>query len=394
MSSTQRTAWFGVTSVAVGSFGTVLSEFLPIGLLPSISRDLGVSIGTAGLMVVVTGLAAAVAAPAVTLATARLDRRTVLIGLSAVLVLADVVAAIAGVFPVLLVARVLLGIALGGFWAVGLGSAPRLVRGEEALRATSVVTAGISVATVVSLPLGAFIAATASWRLAFVIGAAIGVIALVLQVLALPAIPSTERVSPAALTGLFTVPRARVGLVVSALLFAAQFAAYTYISPFLEDSAHITPDVVSVALLVFGVAGIVGNFATSAALHRSVTATLAVGGLVLAAAVALLPVVAHLSVVVFAVLVVWGLIWGGIPLALQTWMVQAAPERVEAGQAMFVATLQVALAVGSVVGGIVVSSSGITVDFGFGAVLALIGAATLVVLGRRRSPRPTALLQR
>ncbi|PPF77525.1 MFS transporter [Subtercola sp. Z020] len=383
MTRTQRNGWFGVTAVAVGSFGTVLSEFLPIGLLPSISGDLGVSIGVAGLMVVVTGLAAAVAAPVVTVATSRLDRRVVLLGLSVVLVLADVVAATAVAFPVLLLARILLGVALGGFWAIGLGIAPRLVAPEHTVRAASLITVGISLATVVSLPLGAFIAATSSWRLAFVIGAAIGVMAIVLQLSALPALPSQQRVRPAALLELFTVPRARVGLVVAALLFAAQFAAYTYISPFLGGAARISPDLVSVALLVFGVAGIVGNFATSAALNRSLRGTLVGGGLALAASVALLPLAAHLPAAVFALLIVWGLAWGGLPLALQTWMVSAMPEGAEAGLAMFVTTIQVALAVGSTLGGIAVSVSGLTVDFDFAAVLALIGTAAVVVLGLR-----------
>jgi predicted MFS family arabinose efflux permease len=386
MSRTHRNGWFGVASVAVGSFGTVLSEFLPIGLLPSISADLGVRIGTAGLMVVVTGLAAAVAAPVVTVATSRLDRRVVLIGLSAVLVLADVVAAIAWAFPVLLVARVLLGVALGGFWAIGAGIAPRLVAAADTIRATSLITAGISIATVVSLPLGALVAATSTWRVAFVIGAGLGGVALVLQLIALPAIPSLQRIRPAALTSLFGVPRARVGLAVAALLFAAQFAAYTFISPFLQDVAKVSPDVVSVALLVFGISGIVGNFVASATLDRSVVGTLVAGGLALAAAVAVLPLVAHLPVAVFALLVVWGLVWGGLPLGLQTLMAGATPEGAEAGLAMFVTTIQVALAVGSSLGGVAVSVSGLTADFGFAAVVALLGTAALVLL-RVRSTR-------
>ena len=381
MTRTRTGGWFGIAAVAAGSFATVLSEFLPIGLLPSISRDLGVPIGTTGLMVVTTGLAAAVAAPAVAVTTSRLDRRTVLAGLSAVLVLADVVAAPAASFPVLLVARVLVGVALGGFWAVGAGIASRLLPPEDTIRGTSFITAGISIATVVSLPLGAIIAATSTWRLAFVIGAALGVLALVLQLAALPSIPSQERVRPVELLSLFGVPRARTGLIVAALLFAAQFAAYTFISPFLQDSARISPAGVSAALLVFGVAGIAGNFVTGAALARSVPTTLVSGGVVLAAAIALLPLVAHLPVAVFALLVVWGLVWGGLPLGLQTWMVQATPAGAEAGLAMFVTTLQVALAVGSTIGGVVVTAAGIGVDFGLAAIVALLGSGALVLLG-------------
>jgi predicted MFS family arabinose efflux permease len=382
-SSAERRGWLGVTSVALGSFVLVLSEFLPIGLLPSISADLGVPIGVAGLMVVVTGLAAAVAAPVVTVATSRLDRRVVLIGLSAVLVLADVVAATAVVFPVLLLARILLGVALGGFWAVGLGVAPRLVAAAAAIRATSLVTAGISIATVVSLPLGAFVAATSTWRLAFVIGAALGAVALLLQLIALPAVPPEQRIRASSLLALFGVSRARIGLVVAALLFAAQFAAYTFISSFLEDSAMITPDVVSVALLVFGISGIVGNFAAGALLNRSVTGTLVASGLLLAGAVAVLPLVAHLPVAVFALLVVWGLVWGGLPLGLQTWMVAATPQGAEGGLALFVTTIQVALAVGSTLGGIAVTISGIGPDFWFAAILSLLGTVVLILLGRR-----------
>lgn len=382
---TQRSNWFGVGAVAVGSFATVLSEFLPLGLLPSISSGLGVSIGTAGLMVVVTGLAAAFAAPIVTVASSHLDRRTVLLGLSAILAVANVVAATAGLFSVLLVARILLGVSLGGFWAIGLGVAPRLVAVKKALRAASFVTAGISIATVVSLPLGAFIAATSTWRLAFVIGAALGVVAFVLQLMTLPAIPSQGKVRPAALTALFAVPRARIGFVIGALFFAAQFAAYTFISPFLERTANISPDTVSIALFVFGVSGIVGNFVAGAALHRSLTATLVASGLLLAAAVAVLPIVAHLPVAVFALLVVWGLVWGGIPLSTQTWIVTSAPKEAEAGLALFISTIQIALAIGSVLGGIVVTASGMTVDFQLASVLALLGTAVVLLFGIRAS---------
>ena len=141
--------WLSVSSVALGSFAIVLSEFLPVGLLPAIAADLDVRIGTAGLMVVVTGLFAAVAAPAITVAASALDRRVVLIGLSALLVVSDGLAAAAPTFPVLLLARVLLGISLGGFWAIGAGIAGRLVPPADTIRATALITAGISVATVV-----------------------------------------------------------------------------------------------------------------------------------------------------------------------------------------------------------------------------------------------------
>ncbi len=384
-SSAARRGWLSVTSVALGSFVLVLSEFLPIGLLPAIADDLDVGIGTAGLMVVATGLVGAVAAPVVTVLTSRLDRRVVLVSLTVLLVIADGLAAIAPSFWVLLIARMLLGVGIGGFWAIGAGIAGRLVRPELTIRATSLITAGVSVATVVSLPLGALVSSLASWRLGFVIGGALGVVALVLQLAMLPRIPAQQRVRFATLGSLLRVPRARVGLIAAAFVFAAQFAAYTYIAPYLQQLVGVGPDTVTIALLVFGVAGIIGNFAAGFTLDRSVLGTIGASKFVLAAAVVLLPLLAHSVVGVFVLLVVWGLVWGALPLGMQTWMSTASPAGSETGLALFVTTIQLAIAAGSVLGGAAVSSFGLAADFWLAGGVAIVGAVVLVAMGLRKS---------
>lgn len=384
-SSTERRGWLGVLSVALGSFVLVLSEFLPIGLLPSIASGLHVSIGTAGLMVVATALAGAVAAPVVTVATSRVDRRVVLVGLTILLVVADALAAIAPSFGVLLLARMLLGIGIGGFWAIGAGIAGRLVKPGSAIRATSFITAGISVATVVSLPLGAFVSSLASWRLAFVIGGVLGLVALVLQLAMLPKIPAVHQVRFSTLGALLKIPRARVGLIATAFIFVAQFAAYTYVAPYLQQLVRVGPDTITLALLVFGIAGIIGNFAAGLTLSRSVIGTLGASKFVLAGAVVLLPLLAHSLVGVFVLLVVWGLVWGALPLGTQTWMASASPSGAESGLALFVTTIQLAISAGSVVGGLAVSSFGLAADFWLSGGIAVIGALVLIGLGLRRS---------
>ena len=388
--SSDRRGWLGVLSVAIGSFVLVLSEFLPIGLLPAIAADLDVSIGTAGLMVVSTGLVGAIAAPAVTVLTSRLDRRVVLWGLSGLLVVADVVGALAPNFGVLLVGRVLMGIAIGGFWAIGAGIAGRLVRPESVIRATSFITAGVSLATVVSLPLGALVSSVATWRVGFGIGAVLGAAALVAQLVLLDRIPSRERVRISTLGALLRIPRARVGLVVTALVFFAQFTAYTYIAPYLEQLVRVSPTMVTIALLVFGIAGIAGNFVAGVALSRNLTATLLVTKILLAASIVSLPLLATSPPGVIVLLVIWGFMWGALPLGMQTWMSQASPSESESSLALFVTTIQLAIAAGSVVGGVAVSTGGIAFDFFLAGSLAALAAVVLVALGTRVRPKTGA----
>jgi predicted MFS family arabinose efflux permease len=384
---TDRHGWVAVLSVALGSFVLVLSEFLPIGLLPAIAVDLHISIGTTGLLVVATGLMGAIGAPVVTVFTSRVDRRIVLLSLTALLVVSDVLGALAPNLAILLVARMLLGLGIGGFWSIGAGIANRLIRESAVIRATSFITAGVSVATVVSLPLGAFVSAVATWRTAFLIGAGLGAVALVLQIILLPRIPSIQRVRFATLGQLLTVPRARIGLIATALAFIAQFSAYTYVAPYLQQLVRISPTIITIALLAFGVAGIAGNFIAGITLSRSVAGTLTVTKIVLAVAVVSLPLLAWSLPGVFALLVIWGFVWGALPLGLQTWMSQAAPGTSEGSLALFVTTIQLAISAGSVIGGLGVGSFGIAFDFYLAGGTVLAALLVLLVLGRRRVAR-------
>jgi MFS family permease len=256
----ERNAWAAVVSIALGSFALVFSEVIPVGLLGDISGHLRVSIGTGGLMVVVPAVAAAVAAPVLTLCSARLERRRVLVGLSALVLASDVIAGLAPGIGVMLAARAVLGIGVGGFWVFGAGAAITLVNEQARGTAMAVVSSGIFIATVASLPAASLIGTLTTWRAAFAVAAVFAVIAVAAQLAAVPRLGPGGRVRPRSLLTVVTLPVSRIGLVAAGAIFFANFAAYTYIGPLLHTRAGLGASAITLVLLGFGLAGAAGNF--------------------------------------------------------------------------------------------------------------------------------------
>src|SRR6185437_13243018 len=235
----QGNAWPAVVSIALGSFALVFSEVIPVGLLADISGHLRVSIGTGGLMVVVPAVAAAVAAPLLTLCSGGLERRRVLVGLSALVLVSDVIAGLAPGIGVMLAARAVLGVGVGGFWVFGAGAAISLVSEQARGTAMAVVSSGIFIATVASLPVASLIGTLTTWRTAFAVAAGFAVIAVAAQLAAVPRLGPGGRVGPRSLLMVVTLPVSRVGLVAAGAIFFANFAAYTYIGPLLHTRAGL-----------------------------------------------------------------------------------------------------------------------------------------------------------
>src|SRR5258707_3324282 len=255
----ERSAWPAVVSIALGTFALVFSELIPVGLLADISGHLGVSIGTGGLMVVVPAVAAAVAAPLLALCSARLERRAVLVALSALVLVSDVIAGLAPDIGVMLAARAVLGVCVGGFWVFGAGAAITLVSERVRGTAVAVVSSGIFLATVASLPAGSLIGTLTTWRAAFAVAAVFAVIAVAAQLAAVPHLGAGGRVRPRSLLTVVTRPVPRIGLIAAAAIFFANFAAYTYIGPLLHARAGLGAGAITLVLLGFGVAGAAAN---------------------------------------------------------------------------------------------------------------------------------------
>nr|WKF61716.1 Purine ribonucleoside efflux pump NepI [Paraburkholderia busanensis] len=377
-------SWLAVGAVAIGAFAFVTTEFLPVGLLPRIAADLGVSPGTAGLMVTVPGVIAALSAPGLMIGAGRMDRRRVFLLLTALLLASNLISAFAANFMIMLLGRALLGAALGGFWTLATAASARLVKPKDAARAMATILTGVTCATVIGVPLGTFIASFASWRASFMATGVLVAFALAAQFLFVPSLPSDAAIRARDLTALLRRPHPRRSLLMVALVFGAHFSSYTYITPFLLRNANLGMSTITWLLLGFGMIGFISNFAVSSTVTRNLKISLGAMIALLMVALVSLPLLQQSSLGVAALVLAWGISFGALPLCLSMWIQRATPDEPEAGSALFIGIIQVAIALGSLVGGMVVDHVGIPADFTLGSALALLGLGALVSFGRDR----------
>ncbi|XUW93794.1 MFS transporter (plasmid) [Burkholderia sp. M6-3] len=383
--ASDRQSWLAVLSVAVGSFAFVATEYMPVGVLPQIARELGVTPGTAGLMTTTPGIIAAISAPALLLAAGRINRRLILLMLAVLLLASNLISAIAPSFAVMLIGRALLGASLGGFWTVALGASGQLVREDQAARASATIFMGITLATVIGVPLGTLIADLTSWRMSFFATALLAALALAAQAVLLPSIPPKAAMRTSDFGAMLSRSNVRRSLLMVGLLFGAHFAAYTYIAPFLERNASLGGHWITAVLLGFGIVGFVSNFAVSAFVTRHLKVSLLALGTLVMVALFALPMLQTSHVGVIATVMVWGIVYGAIPLCLSVWMQLTSPDRPEAGSSMFVSTVQIAIALGSLGGGAVVDHLGIASTMRFGGVLAALSLLVIMTFSTRQT---------
>ncbi|WP_081904066.1 MFS transporter [Microbispora rosea] len=384
-----RRGWASVGAVALGAFVVVMTETLPVGLLPQIADGLHVSLGLAGLMVLVPGFSAAVSAPLFFLGSGRFNRRSAILVLGLTVLVSNAVVAMAPTFVLVLIARMLFGATLGAFWTVVSPVGPKLVGPAGGTRAITIIAAGISGGTVVGLPAGQFLGDLVGWRLTFAAAAAATLIVVVVQTVLLPGIPPDGRTHLRDLVGVVTRRAARFGMAAGAVVFIGQFTAWTYITPFLMDHTHLSSGVVSLLYVVYGCGGIVGSLVAGSLFKRGLIGSFAGSATVVAALLIGLANAGTIPWLAGLLLALWGLVWGVVNPGTLVWLLDAAPETPEAASAVNVTNLQVALAAGSGLGAILVSSTTLQTVFltaGFtvlaAAVLATV-AARFITLARR-----------
>lgn len=380
-----RRPWLAVSAVGLATFSVVTTEMLPVGLLTSIAGSLGTSMGRAGLMISLPALLAALFAPLVVMAAGGMDRRRILCGLLALLVLANLASALAPSLIWLLAARVLVGFCMGGIWAIAGGLAARLVPQASMGLATSIIFGGVAAASVLGMPLGALIGDFAGWRWAFGGMAGFSALVLALHMAVLPALPATGSASLRQFSHQLANRRLQAGLALTLLLVAGHFMSFTFVRPLLLTVSGFDAQWMSALLLAYGIAGIAGNFLAGIIAARRTVPSLAAIAMGLLLAPVLFLSVGDSPTGGGAVLLVWGLAYGGVSVGLMTWMMQAAPRAVEIATALYVGVFNIGIALGSWAGGQLVDGWGLHATLwlsGGLAAAALLLSAAMGLAGR------------
>ncbi|WP_158437875.1 MFS transporter [Naasia lichenicola] len=380
---------FRLLVLAGAIFVSVSSEFLPTALLPNIAADLGVSESKVGILVTVFAGTVALTSIPMTILTRRHSRKALLIITLSVFAISNVLSAIAPTYETLLATRVLGGLAHGLFWAVAGPYAALLVTPRQLARAIALTTGGGSLAFILGVPFAAALGFALGWRLAFVAMAVLVTAFLVLTIVALPSVDHRPRLT----TGAIAVPlrqdrslRAVLLVAVSVLLLATGHNAfYTYIAPWTIQIGGVSPDLVSVVLLAFGLAGLLGAVLAGVFGDRWPRLFVNVAGPAVAVMCVLLALFGHGFIAVVVLMMMWSTSFGGLPPMLHTRNLHGSsvPMRAISGSIITTA-FNIAIGLGALVGGVVLDHLGLAWVPWVSAGIVIVGAAFTLATDRAR----------
>lgn len=377
-----QSAWGAVICLSLLTFVLVASEFMPVSLLTPIAGELGITEGQAGQAISVSGFFAVVTSLVGNALLSRLDRKTVVLFYTAVLVGSGLAITFAPNYGVFMLGRALIGIAVGGFWSLSTAILARIASNPDVPRAIATLQGGTALATVIAAPLGSFLGGLVGWRGAFFIVVPIGIVAMVWQLAVLPSMPAGRTASAGRMFSLLGNRVFAIGMAATTLAFMGQFSLSTYLRPFLEGVTRLDVNALSTVLLGLGLAGLVGTSVVGFFLHSHLHAVLIGLPAVLAAIGLALIGLGPFAIATAALLILWGLFTTPIPVAWNTWMARVIPNDLEAGGGLQVALIQFAITFGAFAGGLLFDAAGWWTPFALGAFL-LLGSMLFAIAAAR-----------
>lgn len=374
-------------ALAAGAFGIGVTEFAPMGLLPVIATDLGVSIPTAGLLISAYALGVMLGAPLMTLTTGRVPRRALLIGLAAIFTVGNLLSAISTDYSMLLIARVITSLNHGAFFGVGSIVAASLVAPNRQAGAVAAMFMGLTIANVVGVPLATWAGDALGWRASFWGIAAIGVGVMAALRLTLPNLPTPTGGNIAAELRVLGRGPVLAALALTVIGSSAMFTVFTYIAPILREQTHASLGFVTAMLVTYGLGLTLGNWLGGRFADRSVDRTLIVtlaslSAILIAFAFAM-PFAVPTSILVF----LWGIASFALVPPLQVRVMAAAGDAPNLASAMNIGAFNLGNAIGAAVGGAVIAGGlGYPAVSMAGAVASGLGLLLVLFLTRKRSP--------
>jgi DHA1 family inner membrane transport protein len=389
-------------ALTLSAFAIGTTEFVIVGLIPTIAASLGVSVPSAGLLVSMYALGVAIGAPVLTALTGRVPRKPLLLGLMALFTVGNLVAFMAPGYAALMGARVLTGLAHGVFFSIGATIATSLVAKEKAASAIALMFTGLTVALVTGVPLGTFIGQTFGWQFTFLAVSLLGVIAVAGIWLLVPNdIAAARPASLATQLAVLKKPRLLLVYAMTTLGYGGSFIAFTYLAPILQQVSGFSAGSVSLVMLVYGVSTAAGNiWGGKLADRKGPVRALQIVFALLAVVLLVLQFTAPYPPLVLATVLAWGAVaFGNVP-ALQVYVVQRAgrdaPRAVDVASGLNIAAFNVGIALGAWGGGTIVARMGLMATPWIGA-LVVLGALALTTLAgrldRRDASRSTAAVR-
>ncbi len=370
-------------SLAVGAFGIGVTEFAPMGLLPVIAGDLKISIPTAGLLVTGYALGVVLGAPLLTLPTARIDRKALLIALMGIFTVGNALTAMAPSYALLMGARVITSLCHGAFFGVGSVVAAGLVARERRAGAVATMFSGLTLANIGGVPLAAWVGQHIGWRAAFVGVAAFGVLAMTALALALPSMPSRAEVNVRGEIHALANRPVLLALLTTVLGSSAMFTVFTYIAPILQSVAHVSPDTVTATLVIYGVGLTIGNALGGRFADKALTPTLIVVLCALTVLLLLFAWTMRFPIAAIATVFAWGVATFALVPALQSRVMSLAGAAPNLASSINIGAFNLGNAAGAALGGAVIAG-GLGYGWVSAAGAATSGAALVLTLATRR----------
>jgi DHA1 family inner membrane transport protein len=345
-----------IVALAIGAFGIGVTEFAPMGLLPVIAQGLQVSIPQAGLLVSGYALGVLGGAPLMIIPTSGWNRKTLLLALMGLFTLGNGLSAIAPGYGVLMLARLVTALCHGAFFGVGSVVAGKLAGPGRQAAAVAAVFSGLTIANIGGVPLAAWVGQHIGWRMAFAGIAGLGVIAIIALQWSLRPSPGDPHARPLRELAVLRRGPVLLALATTALGSSAMFTVFTYIAPILQTQAHASPDLITAALVVYGVGLTIGNALGGRFADKALKATLIVVLSALAALLLLFAVTMRNPAAAIATIFAWGVASFALVPALQTRVLSVASEAPTLASAINIGAFNLGNAFGAALGGGVIAA--------------------------------------